>query len=315
MDRQIAKAGTLVPASPAGLRSFTFYDMRRMMDQHVLGKLTLRDQILESEGLLGNLVSFSPKQRHSLYHLAERPFGRGTTSRSPAQASLRALRAGWRQRRLPSNVLRHVRNIATGVDDLIYIRVLRRMSYRPEFNFDDLGWHVVHNAERRFSSLEVHQMCEQSPDFDNRITLSDARDATGMPMARVAFRWNVEDISSIVRTQDILKQEFARSSIGDLRVDRRRDLPVLAQMSAHHPAGTTRMASDPKHGVVDANCKVHGLSNLFIASSSVFPTSGCVPPTLTILALAIRVADQVKAVLAKAEGLVSMAHGLPRPFL
>jgi choline dehydrogenase-like flavoprotein len=61
--------------------------------------------------------------------------------------------------------------------------------------------------------------------------------------------------------------------------------------------GTTRMHESPKQGVVDADCRVHGVSNLFIASSSVFPTGGYANPTLTILALAIRVSDHVKAML------------------
>ena len=311
MDRQIVKAGALLPASPEGLRRFGFYDMRKVRGRHVLGKFTLSDRLLESEGLLGNLISFSPRERNSLYQMAQRPFGRGTTSHSPAQRSLRALRAAWRERHFPEDPMRHARNIASGLDDLIYLRIVRRMSYRPEFNFDSLGWSSVANIER-FSSLEVHQMCEQSPDPDNRITLGDGCDATGMPVPRVVFRWNARDVHSILRTQDILKQALAEAGIGDLRLERRNGFPLLGQISAHHPSGTTRMASDPKRGVVDADCRVHGLNNLFVASSSVFPTSGYAPPTLTILALAIRVADRVKSLLVDAEAVASTANGVSR---
>jgi len=298
MDRQIAKAGTLFPARPAEMRRFGFYDMREVRGRHVLGKFTLSEDLLESEELLGSLISFSPRQRYSLYQLAQSPFGRGTTCRSPAQRSLRDLRAAWRQRRLPSSPLRLARNMLSGLDDLLYLNLVRRLAFRPKFNFDSLGWSTAPDTDR-FSSLEVHQMCEQSPDFENRVTLSEARDALGMPTARVAFRWNARDVHSVLRTQDILKQEFARLSIGDLRLERRGNFPLLANISAHHPSGTTRMASDPELGVVDAQCKVHGLSNLFVASSSVFPTSGCAPPTLTILALAIRVSDRIKCLLTK----------------
>ena len=66
----------------------------------------------------------------------------------------------------------------------------------------------------------------------------------------------------------------------------------------NHHLGTTRMASDPKAGVVDADCRVHGVANLYIAGSSVFPTGGCANPTLTIVALALRLADYIKARLA-----------------
>lgn len=54
------------------------------------------------------------------------------------------------------------------------------------------------------------------------------------------------------------------------------------------------MAEDPRHGVVDANCRVHGMSNLFIAGSSLFPTGATVNPTLTLVALALRLADHLK---------------------
>ena len=62
-----------------------------------------------------------------------------------------------------------------------------------------------------------------------------------------------------------------------------------------HHMGTTRMHSDPAHGVVDANCRVHGVSNLFVCGSSVFPTAGVAPPTLTIVALALRLADHLRS--------------------
>jgi choline dehydrogenase-like flavoprotein len=66
----------------------------------------------------------------------------------------------------------------------------------------------------------------------------------------------------------------------------------------HHPMGTTRMHEDPRLGVVDPNCRVHGVPNLFVAGSSVFTTSvGHANPTLTLLALAVRLADHLRAVL------------------
>ena len=62
-----------------------------------------------------------------------------------------------------------------------------------------------------------------------------------------------------------------------------------------HPCGTTRMSADPRHGVVDRHCRVHGVDNLYIAGSSVFPTNGHVNPTLTVIALAVRLADTLRA--------------------
>ena len=294
MDRQIIKAGVLVP--PDGrLGRFGFYDLQQVRGEHRLGKLTLSARMLESEQLLGSLVSFSPRERSLRRKLLVQPFGRATTSRSPAYEAARAFRAALRERRLPANPAAQLGRLLRGLDDLFYIRVLRRSRFQTQFNLDNGGWSLLPELDSRFDGLDVHQMCEQSPDYDNRITLGPDRDATGMPVAQVHFRWNVLDIQSILRTQEIMQAAFAEAGLGQLHLARRGELPVLAQMSSHHPAGTTRMSSDPRRGVVDAECRVHGVSNLFVASSAVFPTSGLAPPTLTVLALAIRVGDVIRS--------------------
>ena len=159
MDRQIVRTGVLTPPSATGLRKFAFYDMHQVEGNHVLGKLTLSPKTLKEEALLGNLISFSPRERFSVYQALHRPFGRETTSRAPAHRSARVVVAAWRERKLPPQLLRHLLEIAQGIDDLIYIKMLRRMSYRPEFNFDSLGWQGTKNFEKRFSALDVHQMC------------------------------------------------------------------------------------------------------------------------------------------------------------
>ena len=120
-----------------------------------------------------------------------------------------------------------------------------------------------------------------------------------MRKPKVEFRWRDFDIRSALGTQDIVQKAFEQSGIGRLRVERRDGLPLVTQMTAHHPAGTARMADDPKQGVVDRNCRVHGVSNLYVASSAVFTTGGCAPPTLTIVAMAVRVVDAVKQQLGK----------------
>jgi choline dehydrogenase-like flavoprotein len=84
--------------------------------------------------------------------------------------------------------------------------------------------------------------------------------------------------------------------LGRIRVDidaTTKDWPSGLHGGFHH-MGTTRMHQNPEHGVVDADCKVHGIGNLFIAGSSVFPTCGFSNPTLTIVALGIRLAEHVK---------------------
>jgi choline dehydrogenase-like flavoprotein len=96
----------------------------------------------------------------------------------------------------------------------------------------------------------------------------------------------------------LLAEELGRLGVGRVRINElllENDSRWSENLSwfGHH-MGTTRMSSDPRSGVVDADCRVHGMANLFVASSSVFPTSGFANPTLTILALALRIADHVK---------------------
>jgi choline dehydrogenase-like flavoprotein len=141
---------------------------------------------------------------------------------------------------------------------------------------------------------------EMAPNPCSRIMLSENRDQLGM--RRIKLDWQMGELerrtaSEFVRT---LACEFERLGLGtyDLRQAAALDGAEwvnLAHDSAHH-MGTTRMHETPQLGVVDPNCKVHGIANLFIGSSAVFPTSSRANPTLTILALCIRIADRLKQI-------------------
>lgn len=139
---------------------------------------------------------------------------------------------------------------------------------------------------------------EQEPNPESRILLSDTSDALGMLRANV--RWRLTDLTkhTIRQFAQTLCGEFRRAGIGEIALE-----PWVREDSSdwmnhitdqYHHIGTTRMHDSPKQGVVDRNCQVHGVSNLFIGSSAVCPTSGHSNPTLTIIALCIRLADRLK---------------------
>ena len=141
---------------------------------------------------------------------------------------------------------------------------------------------------------------EQAPNPDSRITLQRERDAFGQNRIRLDWRMLPIDRQTVCRGEEILDQELQRLAIGRLE-------PLPANGATRwpdnleggwHQLGMTRMHADPKRGVVDADGRVHGLGNLFIAGGSVFPTSGAAPPTLTIVALALRLADHLRSVYA-----------------
>jgi choline dehydrogenase-like flavoprotein len=146
---------------------------------------------------------------------------------------------------------------------------------------------ILRNRTNRFS-LEVHG--EQIPRPDSRVTLTTRTDALGMPRLRIDWRYSPEDIESIRRTLDVMAQEFEGSGTGRLEYDQHtleEDLMRFGAYGGHH-IGTARMGTDVRKSVVDADCRVHSVSNLYVAGSAVFPTSSQANPTLTLIALSLR---------------------------
>lgn len=146
---------------------------------------------------------------------------------------------------------------------------------------------ILRNRTNRFS-LEMH--AEQLPQAQSRVTLGERVDALGMPQLRVDWRYSAADIESLRRTLDVLAEEFAHSGTAHFDYDRHtleEDLMRFGAYGGHH-LGTARMGSDERTSVVNAHCQVHSVHNLFVAGSAVFPTSSQANPTLTLIALALR---------------------------
>jgi hypothetical protein len=144
--------------------------------------------------------------------------------------------------------------------------------------------------------LQCHT--EQQPDPDSRITLSTATDVLGMPKARISWKVNEAERTAMRIATQSMKCELARLGLAELRIDpwledEKADWRSYIADSYHH-IGTTRMASSQVSGVVDRNCQVFGTRGLFVAGSSVFPTSGYANPTLTIVALSLRLANHIR---------------------
>jgi choline dehydrogenase-like flavoprotein len=136
---------------------------------------------------------------------------------------------------------------------------------------------------------------ETVPNPNSRVSLSNETDPFNCK--RVVLNWTLTqiDTDSLRRGYEIIGQELGRTGLGRLKTSFGSAISGAgAYWSQHHHMGTTRMHVDSKKGVVNANCQVHGVSNLFVAGSSVFPTSSSATPTLTIVALALRLADHIK---------------------
>jgi choline dehydrogenase-like flavoprotein len=144
--------------------------------------------------------------------------------------------------------------------------------------------------------LEIQSSVEQLPRPENRIVLVNEKDALGIPLVKLEWTMHPDEERTYRRGLEITLREMERlePGISNNRMDDPDPWPQDALGTWHH-IGTTRMNEDPKKGIVDADCKVHGVDNLYLAGSSIFPTGGVTAPTLTIVALSLRLYDHLKA--------------------
>jgi choline dehydrogenase-like flavoprotein len=157
--------------------------------------------------------------------------------------------------------------------------------------------------ERGRKELTLVLRAEQSPNPDSRVLLDHELDAVGMRRIRLDWRLQAIDTASVSALVDALQEELRRLRLGEVHKaewleDSARGWVTDPLVSTHpiggyHHMGTTRMSEHPSSGVTDAWGRIHGLDNLYIAGSSLFPTGGWANPTLTILALALRTADRM----------------------
>lgn len=146
--------------------------------------------------------------------------------------------------------------------------------------------------DERIYQLNVR--AEQSPRSKSRITLRpDDKDSLGMP--RVDLNWQVhdDDTRAMRRAIELVGSCLGAAGLGRVWTSTRGDQLSWTTLPGGHHMGTLRMTSDPKDGVVDADCRCHDVDNLFIAGSAVYTTGGASNPTLTLIALAERLADHL----------------------
>ncbi len=208
--------------------------------------------------------------------------------------ALKRLRARLQQRRLGSDALRGAIRGAVGE--------ALRLAADP-LDVAANAWRLARGRQTGFLRPRVSIVVdlEQSPDPDSRVTLSRRRDRLGRRQASVDWRISPLERRTARALTELVGNSLSRHSLGETRLAAwlSETGPYVGRelLRTHHHIGTTRMAADPREGVVDADCRVHGTENLFVAGCSVFPTGGHANPTLTIVALALRLADHLRATL------------------
>jgi choline dehydrogenase-like flavoprotein len=253
--------GALVPAPHLDLEAFRLYGSQQVGPQlNAHAMLRLSDDILNKEGLLNSVIRLRPTYRSTL---------------DPAVLSARTLRRSLHHGVPITGLATHAVRAVSGTRSLLRHRAAKRSAEPDAFGLDI--------------------MAEQMPNPESRVLLGGRRDRLGVPTTVLDWRLGHHDWDSIRRTVEILAACVRAAGVGQIvsTVDRRSPPPAV--YGNWHQLGTTRMHADPAHGVVDENCRVHGVSNLYVSGGSVFPTSGYANPTLTIAALALRLADHLRA--------------------
>ncbi len=229
--------------------------------------------------------------------LSQEPVGNFWTmlTRYPATyegvAATRELMEALKSARLPGDISSTVIDILANID-VVSETVLRSLAGTNQ----DLVTKIPRSEDAEGGYASLYLCAEQLPPRDSRVTLSDELDALGQRKLSLDWRCSEADFHTWRRAAELSAAGLAANGLGRARITQDLYDPAplhLTGISSHH-MGTTRMASDPRNGVVDAQCRAHDLSNLFVASSAVFPTGSCANPTLTIVALAIRLADHLK---------------------
>ena len=245
---------------PVAGRFSLAYDMKEQSDRRLNFNMGLNEATLRAEGLLQLYCRFRPIDALKTERLA-----------------IRRLREGFFEP-FDTALLEDIAAVAGSLGDSARVvgEKLGLDPPRPELYLLDFR-------------------IEQAPNPNSRITLSDELDELGN--RRADLHWELSDLDyrTFQRGQELVAAELSALGVGRFRLDELTPEFIDERVIGHyHHVGTTRMSADPAAGVVDADCRVHGVGNLYVTGSSVFPTAGYSGPTMTLMALAIRLADHLK---------------------
>lgn len=262
MERIDLSLGYLVPANPDLVDQIGLYRPHESAGTHIKAMLRLTDDTLSREGLLNAVIRMAPM-------------------------SLRAA---------VSNGARSGRTIRRSIHHGVPITEPGRQLAAVAREIPPAVRRRVGSSEGGAMVLALDTQAEQAPARESRIVLGDKRDALGLRQTQLDWRISDGDLASLEQTTAILDAAVRRSGLGHVESTLGPEWGRPAIFGNWHHLGTTRMHADPRKGVVDPNCRVHGTDNLYVAGGSVFTTGGVSNPVLTIVALSLRLADHLKSV-------------------
>ena len=264
MDHYGVKPARFAPRDPL-FRARNFPPATAAGDHRIRNALRIAESVRAEEGLLRSFFDLAPR------------LPQGESGYKSAKHVIRMLIRRKKLRNLGS----HIANVFDDRDVLMGI-ALKKLGWDPKMR------------DRPGKPFYISVAVEPTPNPDSRVTLADETDRLGQRKSKLDWRIDPRDNFHVRRSVEILKTEAERLNLGAFTiVPEEKWFPI----GHYHHIGTTRMDNDPNKGVVDANGRVHGVSNLFMAGSSVFPTAGSGTVTLMIVVLATRLADHVKGLM------------------
>lgn len=257
-ERLSLHAGHLLDPHGRAPEQAGFYELHHVGSTLIRGALTVSERLQRERGLLNCAFFVLPRPEPVC---------------GDAVRSMATLRKAVSRRPAVPRIGRHLANAVTGAGDLAALATRRGPGARQR--------------------LVLRAQAEQAPNRSSRVTLGTRRDDYGLPLPRITWQMEDSDVASIERSLQVVGAALGGAGLGAVvsGLGGPGDRPLVE--GNHHHLGTTRMHADPRLGVVDANCRVHSVSNLYVAGSSTFPTYGTSNPTLTIVAMAIRLADHL----------------------
>lgn len=271
-------------------RQFGFFGVRHNSRTHMfMHGLALTPEVQRREGLLNAAVYFSTERAPDDPWDALKNLLRRRSPRPARDLLAVAAGSGYLARGLGMKIL-SAEKTPKLVKDAIVNSAIRFSANMVADEFQNRG------LPHKVTGVRIEAICEQAPDPESRITLGTRRDRFGVPIPKAEWRINGQERETLLRMAELAHATLSEAALpapilAPWALERRPEDIVIIDMA--HTLGTTRMSANPRKGVVDENCKVHGLPNLYVAGGSTFTTSGHANPTLMIVAFAIRLADHL----------------------
>jgi choline dehydrogenase-like flavoprotein len=263
MEHLMLPGAMFLPSDPS--LSLAYYEEPLSETVQGTGFLRVAPELMRDKKLLNTRILIMPGMAQEL-----------ALKDSAGVSSAALLWGAIRTRRPPGDLSSHIANVIGDLDKIaIY-------SYRRAFRSPA-------------DPVSLQHQVEQAPDPESRVTLGTELDGLGTPRVRLNWKFGDLERRTLRQVNEALAVEVGRAGLGRIHIvdDDETGWPPGLRGSWHQ-MGTTKMNADPAHGVVDPDCRVHGIANLFVAGGSVFPTSGTSNPTMTIVALALRLSDHIR---------------------